>query len=184
MLQQVFHNLPRRTIVHKAKSFRRPLQSRQLAVQKHRIHILMLPQRQPPRNQLFWSIKKYKLDMRRRYARLQGLVVLRLQRRTREHTIGSFRVSSLQQGVQCLKPWSTVLIGQRMSSRHLLLGCRGKIIVGVSKGPTHTLSKKFADRGLSGSAYAHHYHNHSRSPSSQPRLTSALMHPPARPALR
>src|SRR5947209_4047474 len=32
-LQQVVHNLLRRTIVHNAKSIRRPLQSRQLAVQ-------------------------------------------------------------------------------------------------------------------------------------------------------
>jgi hypothetical protein len=56
-----------------------------------------------------------------------------------------------------------------MTVRHLLLGGRGEIIVGISEDPTHSLSKKFADRGFSGSAYAHHYHDHSRSQSAQPR---------------
>src|ERR1700722_6822363 len=47
-----------------------------------------------------------------------------------------------------------------MSVRHLLLRGRRKIIVGVGEDPAHSLSKESADRGFSGTAYAHHYHDH------------------------
>ena len=69
--QNLVHNLLRRTIVHNTKSINRRLQRGQLAIQKLRIHILMLPHCQTSRNQLFRPIKKYKHDMRQRHSVLK-----------------------------------------------------------------------------------------------------------------
>src|SRR5580704_3529793 len=81
------HYLPRCPVVHNSISIVRPLQRGQLTVQQFRVHVLVLPPRQPPRNQLSRPIKKYKHDMRRRHSVFEDLVILLLQCRTRQDTI-------------------------------------------------------------------------------------------------